>query len=301
MALADRNYGHGRYRTDGGHSHLTPVVKWLVIANLVIFFGDILIFDKLLVRSGAFTIDSALGQGRAWQFLTFQFLHGSVLHVVFNMLVLLFFGPWAERWWGARRFVVFYLLCGAAGAAFYTVLSYLGVLQPKFDPQTGQIIPLDIVPLVGASAGIYGILVAVAMMAPDLRVRLYFPPIEMSMRQLAMAVLAIAAVTVVLGLGDNAGGEAGHLGGALLGFLLMRQAGLLKWAAGREPGVEIIPPRIFGGRPDSKLRPRTEIDLAAHTEVDRILDKISAQGFQSLTDSERATLQQVAKDNPPQP
>ncbi|MEI6675968.1 MAG: rhomboid family intramembrane serine protease [Verrucomicrobiota bacterium] len=294
MALADRNYDHRDYRASGGYSHLTPVVKWLIITNVAVFCLDI-IFNRQLETWGCFTIDSALGQGRVWKFLTFQFLHANVLHVLFNMLGLFFFGPWAERWWGARRFLAFYLLCGAAGAAFYTVLSFLGVLQPKFDA------PLDSVPLVGASAGIYGILVGVAVIAPDLRVMLYFPPIEMSMRQLAIAVLVIAAGTVLLDLGSNAGGEAGHLGGALLGFLLMRQAWLLNWAKRRVPGVEIIPPKVFGSRPESKLRPRTEIDLAAQTEVDRILDKISQQGFQSLTEVERATLQQIAKANPPEP
>lgn len=290
MGIADRNYGHGRYRAGGGHSHLTPVVKWLIIANVAIYFGDILIFDNQLSNWGRFTIHSALGQGRVWEFLTFQFLHGSVLHVVFNMLVLFFFGPWAERWWRPRRFLAFYLLCGVAGAGFYTLLSVLGVLQ-----RIPGSPPLEYVPLVGASAGIYGILVGVAVLAPSLRVMLYFPPIEMSMRQLAIAMLVIAAGTVVLGWGDNAGGEAGHLGGAILGYVLMRQAWLLGWAESRGPGVEIIPPRLFGGPPDSKLRPRTEIDLEAQTEVDRILDKISLQGFQSLTSAERETLNQVAK------
>jgi membrane associated rhomboid family serine protease len=296
MGLADRNYGHGHYRAAGGYSHLTPVVKWLIIINLAVFFADILLFDERLIHWGRFTMHSALGQGRVWEFFTFQFLHGSVLHVVFNMLGLFFFGPWAERWWGARKFLAFYLLCGAAGAAFYTLLAWLGILQP---PPGAP--PLDFMPLVGASAGIYGILVGVAVIAPDLRVMLYFPPIELSMRQLAIAVLALAAGTVVLGLGDNAGGEAGHLGGAILGFLLMRRPDLLRWAQGDAAGVEIIRPRAFGRRPEAKLRPRTEIDLQAQAEVDRILDKISQQGFQSLTAAERDLLQQIAKSQPPAP
>jgi len=296
MGLADRNYGHTRHREDAGPSRLTPVVKWLIIVNLAVFFGDILLFDGTLFNWGCFTIHSALGQGRVWEFLTFQFLHAHVLHVLCNMVGLFFFGPWAERWWGGRRFLAFYLLCGAAGAAFYTVLASVGILQPPPPPWS-----LQTMPLVGASAGIYGILVGVAVLAPHLRVMLYFPPIELSMRQLAIAVLAIAAGSVLLNLGGNAGGEAGHLGGAIVGFLLMRQPWLLRWAEGGGPGVEIIRPKIFGARPDSKLRPRTEIDLQTQSEVDRILDKISLQGFQSLTTAERETLQQVAKSSPPEP
>jgi len=292
MGLAERNYGQGRERAEGGYPILTPVVKWLIITNVAVFLLDIM-FDDRIREWGWFTIDSAVGHGQVWKFLTFQFLHEHVLHVLFNMLGLYFFGPWAERWWGGRRFLAFYLLCGCAGAVFYTLLSWLGVLKPVMG------VPLDLMPLVGASAGIYGILVGVAVIAPDLRVMLYFPPIEMSMRQLAMVVLAIAAATVVLGLGPNAGGEAGHLGGAILGFLLMRQPGLLRWADWRGPGVEIIRPKAFGVRTEAKLRPRTDIDLSSQAEMDRILDKISQQGFQSLTESEREVLQHIAKSHPP--
>ncbi len=296
MGLAERNYRHWGYRAGAGYPHLTPVVKWLIIVNVAVFIGDIFLFDDWLAEWGCFTIQSALWHGQVWRFLTFQFLHGHLLHVLFNMLGLYFFGPWAERWWGARRFVVFYLLCGIAGAVFYTVLTFLGVLTR----QPGML-PLDLMPLVGASAGIYGILIGVAVIAPDLRVMLYFPPIEMSMRQLAILVLVIAAGTVLLGLGDNAGGEAGHLGGALLGFLLMRQPWLLQWAEGRGADVEIIRPKAFGGRSEAKLRPRTEVDLETQSEVDRILDKISREGFQSLTSAEREVLQQIAKSHSNKP
>jgi len=298
MGLAERNYGHGhehgRGRPAGGLGLLTPVVKSLIIANVAVFLVDI-VFKLGLAEWGCFTIESAVGHGRVWEFVTFQFIHAHVLHLVFNMLGLYFFGPWAERWWGGRRFLAFYLLCGCAGAAFYTLLTWLGILQPPPGMPS-----LDQMPLVGASAGIYGVLVGVAVIAPDLRVMLYFPPIEMSMRQLAMVVLAIAAATVVLDLG-NAGGEAGHLGGAILGFLLMRQPRLLAWAGGRGSGVEIIRPKAFGMHTEAKLRPRTDIDLNTQAEVDRILDKISQQGFQSLTDSERAVLQHIANSNPPKP
>jgi membrane associated rhomboid family serine protease len=291
MGLADRNYGQGRQRMTNGRSNITPVVKWLLLANIAIFLGDMLIFEQRLVKWGAFSIQSALLHGKVWEFLTFQFLHGSVLHVLFNSVGLYFFGPWMERWWGSRKFLVFYLWCGAGGAAFYTLLWGLGVL-PNDGIHSG---------LIGASAGIYGILMGVAVIAPSLRVALVFPPIEMSMRQLAIVLLVISTGTILIGFGNNEGGEAGHLGGAIVGFALMRLPWLLKWADAAAPGVEIIRPRIFGGRPGSKLLPRTEIDLRAQTEVDRILDKISQQGFQSLTSAERATLQQVATTNPPAP
>ena len=181
MGIADRDYTTGRGRAGGGRPQVTPVVKWLLILNVAIFFSDVLVMDHRLYEWGAFSIESALRQGKLWEFFTFQFLHGSLIHLLFNSVGLYFFGPWMERWWGARRFLVFYLLCGAAGAAFYTLLWTLGMF-PNESAQTG---------LIGASAGIYGILMGVAVIAPNLRVALIFPPIEMSMRQMAMLILAI--------------------------------------------------------------------------------------------------------------
>lgn len=287
MGIADRDYTMGRGRVVRRDGRLTPVVRWLIGVNLGVFFADILFLDHRLLEWGAFRIETALWQGRVWEFLTFQVLHGSVLHLLFNSVGLYFFGPWMERWWGAARFLVFYLCCGASGAAFYTLLWWVGMF-PGEGAGTG---------LIGASAGIYGILMGVALIAPGLRVALLFPPVELSMRQLALLILGLAVVSVVTGWGGNAGGEAGHLGGAILGWLLVRRPGLLSWVGGGDRGVEVLRPRVFGGGGGAKLAPRTRVDLGGGGEVDRILDKISQHGFQSLTDEERAVLQAAAEAN----
>lgn len=286
MGAAERAYtGTGGGGGSGHQSRLTPVVKWLLIANLAIFFGDILFLDGVIWNWGAFTIATALGKFRLWEFVTFQFLHGSVGHVFANSIGLYFFGPWMERHWGRWRFLAFYLLCGAAGAMFYTLLAFAGVFPAE---QT--------TPLVGASAGVYGILVGVAMVAPNLRVALLIPPIELSMRQLAIGVLLIAVVMVVLPVGFNRGGEAGHLGGAILGFLLMRYPGLLEWARAGSPGVEIPVPKAFQRRRhEAKIKPRTTVDFERNSAVDAILDKISREGFQSLTEEERGILLRASR------
>jgi MFS family permease len=206
---------------------------------------------------------------------------------LFNCIGLYFFGPWMERWWGSIKFLGFYLLCGIAGAAFFTLLMLL------------KLVPGDIhfPPLVGASAGIYGILIGVAVIAPDLRVMLLFPPIELSMRQLAIILMVISVGAILLNIGGNEGGEAGHLGGAILGFILMRYPRLL----GGGPGAEIRHPQWFAHRAAPKLRPRTEFRAGEDSAVDLILDKVSRDGFQSLSQAERDILRQAAERHLPDP
>lgn len=256
-------------------SHLSPVVRALLIANVTIFFLDLFLGNPLL-QFGTFTIQTAIFELRIWEFLTFQFLHGSLGHILFNSIGLYFFGPWMENWWGSKKFLIFYLLCGCAGAAFYTLLMTLGLLPGTLD--TG---------LIGASAGIYGIFIGVAVIAPNLRARLLFPPIELSMRQLAIALMVISSGAIILKWGGNEGGEAGHLGGAILGFILVRYPRLLSFAKPREPKSK----RTY----EPKIRPRSEIMRQQDSDVDLILDKISREGFQSLSAEEREILQKAAQ------
>ena len=303
MALADRIYsGKGGSET---LAKVTPVVKGLLILNIGLFVLDY--FFKAeppgpIRLFGAFTIESAFQEMRIWKLITFQFIHGSIAHVLFNSIALFFFGPWMERWWGASKFLVFYLLSGVGGGLFFTLLASTGILPREvligIDEAGRQVMqPMAQIPLVGASAGIYGILVGVAVIAPTLRVSLLFPPITLTMRQLAMVLMAIAVGSILLKLGGNEGGEAGHLGGAIVGYILIRawiwrsqtimDAGFGRFPTnfGRGPRTDIPP----------KIRPRTIIDLRSQTEIDTILEKISSEGFQSLTPEERDTLHRAAQ------
>lgn len=284
MGLADREYETNNPRP---RPRLTPVVKGLLWLQVLIFLVDYMVLKPTpegyppMVSWGAFTVQSALFEFRIWEFLTFQFLHDSLGHVLFNSIGLFFFGPFVERWWGAWRFLVYYLLCGCAGAGLFTLLVLHGVVPG--DVRTG---------LIGASAGIYGILTGVAVIAPGLRVMLLFPPIELSMRQLAIGLMGLSAVLILVQIGGNEGGEAGHLGGAIGGILLMR----MPWLLGRvQRSRKVVP---FPGRSvPSKLGPRPRIlDSGLDPVVEEILDKISREGLGSLTEHEREVLDEAARN-----
>lgn len=283
-----------------------PVVtKWLLILNAGIFLLELLqrpagmppglLSWGPLNRWGCFTFETAVLGGQVWKFLTFQFLHDSVGHVLFNGIGIFIFGPFVERWWGTRGFLAYYLLCGVAGGVFYSLLLVIGLL-PNSDFGT---------PLVGASAGVFGLIFAVYRLAPAVTVRLLFPPITLTMRQLALALAGLAVLMIVGGLLFprfwlfwNAGGEAGHLGGALMGLLLMSRPGLLGKSSELR-GKVIRDARFVRRRPPKlrppKLRPRTEVDLDEESEIDRILQKISDQGIDSLTAEERRTLEKASR------
>jgi membrane associated rhomboid family serine protease len=212
----DSAYDSRRFGRFSGWS----VTTWLIAINVAVFVLDNLLAAMVFgyppaTAWGYFSAWTAVHHLQIWRFFTFQFLHANLGHLFFNMLGLYFFGPMVESYFGSRRYLAFYLLCGMAGAAAYMLLLSLHLLIG--DPR---------VPLVGASAGIFGILIAAAQIAPDTVVMLLFPPIPMKLRTLAYVLLGIAAYTVVVH-GNNAGGEAAHLGGAALGFLLIYNPRLL--------------------------------------------------------------------------
>ncbi|WP_051083280.1 rhomboid family intramembrane serine protease [Rubritalea marina] len=265
-----------------------PVTKYLLILNILFFMLDVAGagHDRLgrLAPYLAFTVPSVFYDWQVWRLIGFQFLHGDLFHLFFNMFAIYMFGATVEQIMGSRRFLAYYLLCGVAGALFYSFLVIVGWLE------TGV--------LVGASAGIFGILVALIVVAPDMRVMLLFPPIPMKLKTFGMIILGFGVFTVMIN-GNNAGGEAGHLGGALLGFILMRKPGLLDWAERIGSGASMRMPqrkKKATRRYEPKIKARSSMREDA-SEIDRILDKVSAEGIHSLTELERKKLLDVSQKN----
>ena len=197
-----------------GAMKMWSVTTWLIVMNVAVFVLNGLT-NGLFWAVGAFRIDLAIQHLQVWRFITFQFIHAGIGHIFSNMLGLYFFGPMIEGYLGARKFLAFYLLCGMAGAALFMILWEASVMGQSRE-----------VELVGASAGVFGILVAGAVIAPNTTVMLLFPPIPMRLKTLALVLLGIELFTI-LEHGAFAGGQLGHLGGAALGYLLIRQPRIL--------------------------------------------------------------------------
>ena len=198
-------------------SNLPPVTKALLIANGLVFLlqqllGDANFFAFMLWPLSDTGID-ALGAAPGflpWQLLTYGFLHGSFAHVAFNMLALVMFGAPLEYTWGNKRFLIYYMVCVAgAGLIQLAVASWM--------VQQGG----DAYPTIGASGGVFGLLLAYGMLFPNQRVMLLIPPIPMKARTL---VIVYGAIELLLGATGIQPGVAhfAHLGGMLFGWLLIR-------------------------------------------------------------------------------
>jgi membrane associated rhomboid family serine protease len=211
-----------------------------------------------------------------WRFITFQFLHGGFWHLFFNMFGLWVFGGMVEQALGFKRYAAFYLTCGIFGALSYLLLNLLGAGFHLRLP--GVLINELWTPLVGASAGVFGVIVACAYIAPNAVVQLLFPPIPLPLKWFAYGYVAVAAWNLFTS-GNNAGGDAAHLGGAAAGFFFIRNSHLLR--------------DFFDVLGDSR-KPRP-VRGPAQQEVDRILAKVANEGLHSLSDQEKRLLRQATE------
>jgi membrane associated rhomboid family serine protease len=271
------------------------VNTWIIIINIAVFVLDgvfLRVFEigvnylgggmGPLKYIGHFSTATAIYELQVWRFITFQFLHAGIFHIFFNMLVLYFFGPMIESYLGSKRFLGFYLICGAAGAVAYLVLWVGGILLSN-----------PAVPLIGASAGVFGVLIAGARIAPNTQVMLLIPPIPVSLRTLAWVLIGIAAF-MVLTRGRNAGGEAAHLGGAAAGFMLIIRPHVLDWC-NRLSVSGFMPKQLAQRAKQTSWQKRHQERVEMEREVDRILKKVNEQGLHSLSKKEKRILQRATQ------
>lgn len=246
---------------------LTPVVRGLLIANVAVF-----VVQALMDRAAAGFVEELFGLGAAgfmrhyyWQFLTYQFLHGSVLHILLNLLMLFMMGPELERAVGARDFALLYLLSGVLGGVGWLILAY---------PHEGV--------CVGASGSIFGLLGAFAALFPKQRITVLLFFILPVTLEAWLLVAGLSLIQLMYLLNPSAGGiaYAAHLAGAVAGYV---------FAAIRYRATTWKMPNVHRLRAD-------EPDQAV---VDRILDKISSEGIHALTARERKILAKASRRGAP--
>ena len=161
-----------------------------------------------------------------WQPVTHMFMHGGFWHLFFNMYTLYMFGRVLEDRWGARKFLIFYFVTGLGAALVHTGVEWIQMQSWMSQVAEGsmaaqaKIHALKMTPTVGASGAIYGILMGFAMLYPDVRMGLVFPPVYMKAKWFVLIFAAIELLTGVTGTGGGIAHFA-HLGGLIFGFALI--------------------------------------------------------------------------------
>ncbi len=251
---------------------MTPWVKRLLIANVGIYLLQ-LAYPEL---TALLEFVPARVLTAPWTPITYMFVHGCIGHILFNMLVLFFFGPRVEERLGSNRFLTLYFVSGLTGA-----------LLSAFNP---------LIPIIGASGAIFGVELAYARYWPRDKVFIWgVLPIEVRW-------LVIGSIVLTLfGLGGAQPGIAhwAHLGGlvgaAIYLYIIEHARGSTVKSAPVRAQVRQAPaPRGDDMRRWSTI-PRGELHEINRQEVDRLLDKISLKGIDSLTPSERAALDRFSK------
>src|SRR5690606_16712388 len=235
-------------------NQITPVVKQLLIVNVIIFLAAYFFVPMLNIYFPLYYIENP--NFKIWQPITHMFMHGGILHIAFNMFALVSFGSALEHFWGGKKFLFFYISCGLGSALLHTAVNYY-FFQDTMDTliangyQKSEILKLlgegkidtrwqDLVSViqfqgftdsyigtvVGASGAIYGLLTAFAFMFPDAELALMFIPVPIKAKYFVPGILAIDLFLGIKGSSFFGSGGTGvahfaHIGGALAGFLIM--------------------------------------------------------------------------------
>lgn len=233
-----------------------PAVRALLAVNIVSFLAGILAGEGSYFYLFGLSVPEVFRHFRIYQLVTYLFVHGNTLHLIFNMFILYIFGRELEIYWGTRRFLRYYFVCGIGA----------GVISIPFMWGLGM-------PLVGASGALFGLLIAYGMLFPERVVTIllfFFIPLRMRARQM---VLIFIGLEMLFLLGRSGGGgiaHFAHLGGALVGFVYLKGP---HWLRGLKRGKVSPEPRI-----------------SYREELDRILDKLAREGWGGLSDGEKEFL-----------
>ena len=227
------NYYSNNGRGGGFLASLPPVTKNLIIINVIVFLATLVNEDFMI---GTFALFYPTSQYfHWWQVVTHMFMHGGFWHNFFNMYTLLIFGSVVERYIGPKKFLLFYFVCGLGAVALHFGVEYWQMQSYMEGAALGnatalqRIEAIKFTPTVGASGAIYGVLMGYAMIFPESKMTLLFPPVTLSAKWMVVVFAVIELFTGVTGLSAGIAHFA-HLGGMLIGWLMIlwwRKRGIL--------------------------------------------------------------------------
>ncbi|UOR03884.1 rhomboid family intramembrane serine protease [Hymenobacter aerilatus] len=259
---------------------IIKIVKIILSFSKQPYYGDI-------IEQLALPANTDLLMYRPWTLLTYAFLHEDFFHILFNLLNLYWFGALIREYLGERKVVSLYILGALAGAALF-LIGY------NFIPSLQTSRPL----LEGASGAVVAIIVGAATLLPNYEFNLILiGPVRIKYIALALVIIFLIGLD-----GGNTGGQMAHLGGAILGFVFIKQL-----QAGRDMGRPILAigdwvGGLFTGRPNLRVSHRNRATVPPTTkartgttqpdadDIDSILDKISRSGYESLSKEEKQKL-----------
>lgn len=211
----------GYYYDNGNNfiSQIPTVTKNLVAINILMFIATLVNENFMVANFAMFYPASPFF--KPWQILTHMFMHGGFWHIFFNMYSLLMFGSILERSLGPKKFLIFYFVTGLGAVALHTGVEWMQARVFIANGAAGAYHGLLMTPTLGASGAIYGVLIGFAMLYPQARLTLIFPPIPMTAKWLVIIFAAIELFSGINGIQESVAHFA-HLGGMLFGWLLIR-------------------------------------------------------------------------------
>ena len=263
-----------------------PVTKWLMIALVVFFVADVAGGGQI----GRFKPWFALGGGtlhEVWRWVTYSLVDFNVISWLFSLMILYSFGRIIEQSIGSRRFATFTVYCVLAGALVYSLMSMTGVNMP----------------LTGANSVTIGLVVAAAMLYPEQQVQLMLPPMPVKLKSLAMFVVGFVVIMSIAQRVDPAVSLA-HLSGVAVAYFCMKKVSLLDFGkgGGRKGSTFKRSPAQRKKKTKKKvgMKARSVLNMSEskrEAEVNKILDKVSAEGIGNLSDEEKEILKFAAKND----
>lgn len=189
-------------------NRLTPVVRNLILINVIVFVAQFL-FSGLQLKEHLALWNPKTEYFQPYQLFTYMFAHEGFMHILFNMMALAFMGSMLESFWGQKKFLIFYIATGIGAGVFNLLVDmYFGVGSFGL--------------MIGASGAVYGILTAFGMIFPNMEIMLLIPPIPIKAKYLAMILIGMA---LFLGLRNSATDNVAHfthLGGVVVAFIIIK-------------------------------------------------------------------------------